>query len=133
MFNTKDNGETSGVSATVSNVGGFQDPKSSESQEQGEWKIGRMILSNASNQIGAALCIMLVVGGDGCLTMGFSWPEGVVQELWLGRVIVITRRLIGELLHNNGATKTKTITPETLPWGGSVSRLVCIVRDLMLD
>lgn len=92
-----------------------------------------MISSDDSNEIGAALCITLVVGGDGYLAVGFSWLEGVVEEVWLDRVIFTVRRLIGELLHNNGNTKTKTLAPETLPWGGSVSRLVYIVRDLMLD
>lgn len=133
LFNTKDNGETSGISAAVSSMGSFQDPKSSESQEGREWQIGRMISSNDSNEIGAALCITLVVGGDGCLTMGFSWLEGVVEDVWVDRVIFTARRLIGELLRSNGATETKTMTSETLLWGGSVSRLVCIVRDLVLD
>lgn len=133
LFNTNDNEETSEVSVAVSSVGSFRDPKSPESQEQGEWNIGRMISSNDSNDIGAALRITLVVGGDGCLTMGFSWLEGVTQEVWLDRVIVTMKRLTRELLRNNGGPETKPMTPETLPWGGSVSRLVCVVRDLILD
>lgn len=79
------------------------------------------------------LCITLAVGGDGCLTMGFSWLEGIVQEARLDCVIVTMKRLIEELLHNNCARESKTMTPETLPRGGSVFRLVCIVRGLMLN
>ncbi|KAJ5187444.1 hypothetical protein N7449_010438 [Penicillium cf. viridicatum] len=133
LFDTKDIGETSGVSVAVSRVGSFQDAKSSGSQEQGKWQVGMTISSNNSNEIGVDLCITVLAGGDGCLTMGFSWLEGVVEEVWLDRAIVTMRRLIGELLHNNGTMKTKTMAPEILPWGGSVSRLVCMVRDLRLD
>lgn len=133
LSDTKDTGGTSGVSVAVSSMGSFQDPKSSESEKQREWQTGRIISCNDSNEIGAALCVTLVIGGDGCLTMGFSWLEGIVEEIWLDRVIVTIKRLIGELLHTNGATKKKPMVAEPVPWGGSVSRLVCLVRDLVLD
>lgn len=56
-----------------------------------------------------------------------------LDEVWLDRVIATMRRLIGELLHNNHATKMKLLVAEPISWGGSVSRLVCLVRDLMSD
>ncbi|KAJ5373914.1 hypothetical protein N7517_005920 [Penicillium concentricum] len=130
---TKYTRETSGVSAAVSSMGSFQDPKSSVSQEQRQWQTRRVICSNYNTEIGAALWITLVVGGDGCLIMGFSWLEGIIEEVWLDQVIATMRRMIEEPLHADGAMKTRTTIPEPLPWGGSMSRLVCLVRDLMLD
>ncbi|KGO45065.1 hypothetical protein PEX1_063630 [Penicillium expansum] len=128
LCDTKDISETSGVSVGVSSMGSFQNSRSSQSEKQQEWQTGRMMSSSDSNEINAALSVTLVVGGDGCLTIGFSWLDGDIEDFWLDKVVVNMRRLIGELLNTNGATKT-----ETVPWGGSVSRLVCMVRDLMLE
>ncbi|KGO75709.1 hypothetical protein PITC_030610 [Penicillium italicum] len=128
LCDTKDIGKTSGVSVAVSSMESFQNSKSQQCEKQQEWQTGRMMSSNDSNEISAALSVTLVVGGDGCLTLGFSWLEGDFEDVWLDQVIVNMRRLIGELLHTNGATQT-----ETLPWGGSVSRLIYMVRNLMLE
>lgn len=128
LCDTKDISETSGVSVGVSSMGSFQNSRSSQSEKQQEWQTGRMMSSSDINEINAALSVTLVVGGDGCLTIGFSWLDGDIEDFWLDKVVVNMRRLIGELLNTNGATKT-----ETVPWGGSVSRLVCMVRDLMLE
>ncbi|KAJ5964398.1 uncharacterized protein N7479_004274 [Penicillium vulpinum] len=133
LLDTKDIGESRGISVGVSSMGSFHDSKTSESQEQQVWQTGRTICNDYNNEISAALWITLVVGGDGCLTIGVSWLQNIIGEDWLEQVIFTMRRLIAEILHTNDAIKRKAMISEPVPWGGSVSRLVYMVRDLMLD
>ena len=49
----------------------------------GDWEIGRMVFSQSADVIGAAMEVSLVTGGDGCLSIGFSWLEKVVEEEWI--------------------------------------------------
>lgn len=41
---------------------------------------GEMLFSQTISVIDSAIEISAVTGGDGCLAMGFSWQEGVVEE-----------------------------------------------------
>ncbi|KAF2258816.1 hypothetical protein CC78DRAFT_537511 [Lojkania enalia] len=72
----------------VSNIGRFTDYGQTESDFQ--WHVGRMTFSRSSVVFGAAVTTSVVSGGDGALTISFSWQQGVVEdsfvELVVGRV-----------------------------------------------
>ena len=80
----------------VSNIGVFK----SASNNQGDklWSIGRMVFSQCSNVAGPALNFSMVTGGDGRLTMGISWLEGVVENDWAHLVMEDMKNRIEELV-----------------------------------
>jgi hypothetical protein len=116
----------------VSNMGYFRDRKQSKSQQQETWRAESIICGNGSTAYGTTLSVTLVVGGNGCLTMGFSWSDDIFEEVWLDRVISTLKRIVGELLFTSDTMKATRVS-DALPWGGSMSRLVYLVRDLMLE
>ncbi|CBX92507.1 hypothetical protein IAQ61_006104 [Plenodomus lingam] len=66
----------------VSNLGRFMD-----NAADGQWRIGRMVFSRSAVVFGAAVTTSVVSGGDGALTVGFSWQEGVVDDSFVDAVI----------------------------------------------
>lgn len=60
----------------VSNLGTFK-PRENNA---GPWKVGRMVFSEGFDTSGEAIDITMITGGDGCLSVGFVWGEGVVEE-----------------------------------------------------
>ncbi|KAF2670614.1 hypothetical protein BT63DRAFT_439609 [Microthyrium microscopicum] len=46
-----------------------------------------MVFSQSANVTGAAFCVSSVTSGDGRLVLGFSWQEGVVEEVLVNDVI----------------------------------------------
>ncbi|KAG7144595.1 alcohol acetyltransferase crmB like protein [Verticillium longisporum] len=44
------------------------------------WEIGRVLLSRSAVASGAAITVSIATGGDGSLSVGFSWQEGVVGQ-----------------------------------------------------
>ena len=69
----------------VSNIGVFK--PAAISRRDKTWSIGRMVFSQCSNVAGPALNLSMVTGGDGCLTMGISWLEDVVENEWVQLVM----------------------------------------------
>jgi hypothetical protein len=124
--------ETMGVNVIVSNMGSFRDHKQSDSKQQQSWQVGTIICGNGGTELGATLSITLIVGEDECLTIGFSWSDNIIEDVWLDQVILTLRKAIGELLYTSATTK-RPLASDALPWGGSMSRLVYLVRDLMLE
>ena len=130
---TRDTTEvTMGVHVIVSNMGTFRHHKQLDSQQQESWQAGTIICGNGGTELGATLSITLIVGADGCLTIGCSWSDGIIEEVWLDQVILTLRKVIEEILYTSGTTKGPLLS-DALPWGGSMSRLVYLVRDLMLE
>ncbi|KAL2014372.1 hypothetical protein VTN00DRAFT_1897 [Thermoascus crustaceus] len=85
-------------SFTVSNIGVFKPAGQPSSPEGGEpWKISRMVFSQSAEVTGPPFEVSLVTGGDGRLTMGFCWLEGVVEEEWMEKVIEELRNTIEEV------------------------------------
>jgi hypothetical protein len=123
---------TMGVNVIVSNMGTFRYHKQPDSQQQQSWQAGTIICGNGGTELGATLSITLVVGEDECLTIGFSWSDSIIEEVWLDQVILTLRKAIEEILYTSGTTKGPLVS-DALPWGGSMSRLVYLVRDLMLE
>lgn len=46
----------------------------------GPWRTERMIFSEGFDCSREAICVSMVTGEDGCLTVGLVWGEGVVEE-----------------------------------------------------
>lgn len=63
----------------ISNLGRFADDDAGEASGA-PWRVGRMVFSRSAVAFGAALNTSVVSGGDGALTIGFSWQEGVVED-----------------------------------------------------
>lgn len=123
--------EVEEINVTVFNMGDFRDHKQPISQQQQCWRIGKVVCGTGDTQPGADLSVTLAVGGDGCLTITFAWSGSVVEGAWLDCVIATLRKEIGNLLCSNDTAKATQMS-DVLPWGGSMSRLVYLVRDLML-
>ncbi|EXJ71555.1 uncharacterized protein A1O5_05363 [Cladophialophora psammophila CBS 110553] len=62
----------------VSNLGAF--PSSIKAGTDLLWQLGRVTFSRSSVVSGSAVTLSIVSGGDGGLTMGFSWQDGVVED-----------------------------------------------------
>jgi hypothetical protein len=77
-------GKSRGSSAELSNIGVFKPPQYAESNRT--WNMGTMIFSQSANVTGVPLEVSMVTGVDGGLTLGFSWMEGVVEDLWVEKV-----------------------------------------------
>lgn len=78
-----------------SNIGVFK-PAQQDGVDSA-WKVGRMVFSQSADVVGAALEVSIVTGGDGCLTVGISWMEGIVEGKWLQNVIEEFRSIIEKL------------------------------------
>ncbi len=62
----------------VSNLGAFV--HSNTAQPESLWHVGRMTFSRSSVISGSAVTINVITGGDGGLSIGFSWQDGVVED-----------------------------------------------------
>jgi acetyl esterase/lipase len=62
----------------VSNLGVFS--ASTKTGADHLWQVGRVTFSRSSVVSGSAVTMSAVSGGDGGLTIGFSWQEGVVED-----------------------------------------------------
>lgn len=72
----------------VSNIG--QVSNCAETESDCQWRMGRVTFSRSSVVSGSAVTTSIVSGGDGALTIGFSWQEGVVEDS-------LVELLIGEI------------------------------------
>ena len=64
-------------------------------------KIGRMIFTQSAGVTGPAIQVSVVTGADGCLVLGFSWQEGVVEEQLVEEVVKGARAELGRLTGTN--------------------------------
>jgi hypothetical protein len=44
------------------------------------WRRGRMMFSQSASAMGSAIGCTVVTGADGCLVLGFTWQNGVVED-----------------------------------------------------
>lgn len=76
----------------INNIGRFDDGAQAgqpeEEWDMDEWRVGRMMFGRGAGAVDAAVQIMAVTGGDGGLTLGFAWQEGVVDELIVERLMI---------------------------------------------
>ncbi|KAL6827951.1 alcohol acetyltransferase [Trichoderma camerunense] len=73
-------GEPRDAAFEVTNVGLFSSAATSERKANTCWQVGKVLLSRSSLVSGAAVTISIATGGDGSMTVGFSWQEGVVED-----------------------------------------------------
>lgn len=79
----------------LSNLGVFPDARPAGDKgdnEDNTWQVGRVTFSRSAVVSGAALTIGAVTGGDGRLTLGFTWQDGVVADSVVETVITRIRR-----------------------------------------
>ncbi|KAK2825764.1 hypothetical protein FQN49_007386 [Arthroderma sp. PD_2] len=63
----------------VTNVGLFSSA-SPETEAAPVWQVGKVLLSRSSLLAGAAVTVSVVTGGNGSMTLGFTWQEGIVED-----------------------------------------------------
>lgn len=73
-------GKSRDAAFEVTNVGRFSSAATSERKADICWQLGKVLLSRSSLVSGAAITISIATGGDGSMTVGFSWQEGVVED-----------------------------------------------------
>ncbi|KAF2875214.1 alcohol acetyltransferase [Massariosphaeria phaeospora] len=67
-------------------------------------RIGRVVFSQCAPVAGAAFEVSAATGGDGCLTLAFSWLDGVLEERLMQAVIEGTRKGVEDLVANESTT-----------------------------
>lgn len=76
-------GKERGASFDVSNLGLMKVTES----EEGQWEMGRVLFSRSAFVSGSAIAVGVVSGADGCLSLGFSWQEGIVHDMLVEKVV----------------------------------------------
>ena len=71
----------------ISNLGRFESAQGVDEGGEAKCRIGRMTFSRSTVAFGAALNTSVVSGGDGGLSIGFSWQEGVLEDEVVERVV----------------------------------------------
>ncbi|KAF2096950.1 hypothetical protein NA57DRAFT_42937 [Rhizodiscina lignyota] len=91
QFFLKKNGKTRGNSFELSNVGVFKAHPSTKvngtDHEDSGWRIGRMLFSQSADLTGPPVHVTVVTGGDGCLSIGFSWLAMNFEDAWFEKVL----------------------------------------------
>lgn len=64
----------------VTNVGIFATRATPETSEASIWQVGKVVLSRSCLVTGAAVTVSVATGGDGSMTIGYSWQEGIVSD-----------------------------------------------------
>lgn len=88
-------GRERATSYEISNLGivGIGAAKQGEGEGEGDVDeksrptLGRMVFSQSANLVGGAIMVSSVTGGDGCLSVTFTWQRGIVEEELIERVI----------------------------------------------
>ncbi|KAK4936581.1 Alcohol acetyltransferase [Elasticomyces elasticus] len=79
----------------ISNIGVY---KSGVAEDKDcEWKVGRVVFSQCADVCGPAIGVSLVTGGDGCLNIGLSWLEGIVEGVWMEQMMRTLRQVVEEI------------------------------------
>jgi hypothetical protein len=60
-------------------------------EREGRWKMGRWRFSRSAFIAGGAFSIGVITAIDGCLCLGFSWQEGVVDRGLIRDVVEMVR------------------------------------------
>ena len=76
-------GTERGTSFDVSNLGGIRGKNIGERT----WKMGRVLFSRSAFVSGSAVAVGVVSGPDECLSLGFSWQEGIVSDRVIDELI----------------------------------------------
>lgn len=85
-------GKQRDTSFEISNLGAFKPPHCSP-----RWHIGRMVFSQSNNVAAVPLTACIITGGDECLTIGFSWLDGIIEEKLVEKVMLDVERVLKKL------------------------------------
>jgi hypothetical protein len=70
----------------ISNLGLYKAVTLSDDNAQSV-SIGRMIFTQSAGVTASAVQISVLTGADGCMVLGFTWQEGVVDDDLIGRIV----------------------------------------------
>jgi hypothetical protein len=80
-------------SVEVSNIGVVGAKK-----EDGNWEMGRVTFSQCPNPTSAAVCVNVVTGASGEMSVNFCWGERVVEGEFIGSVVEGVKKGVEELV-----------------------------------
>lgn len=81
-------GKERGGTFELSNLGRFGEESSDlEPFEEERWRVGRMVFGQSASVMSAAILVTVVTGGDGGMTLGFAWQDGVVDDVVVERLM----------------------------------------------
>lgn len=83
----------------ISNLGVFPPSKN----ERSLWTVGDVVLSRSAVVFGSAITVGAVLGGNGALSLSFTWQEGVIEEDIVDEVINQVTRFFRALEKENSA------------------------------
>lgn len=82
----------------MSNIGAYKD----EQQEKDDtWRIGRVMFSQCPNVTGAAFATSVATGGDGCAAIAFTWYDGIVEGVFMERIVESVEKEVEALVEAN--------------------------------
>ncbi|KAJ9614647.1 Alcohol acetyltransferase [Cladophialophora chaetospira] len=93
-------GKERSSSFEVSNLGLFK-PATATIGDEDNAEIGRMMFTQSAGVMSAAIQFSVVTGADGCLVLGVTWQEGIVEEVLVEKVTESVRAEIGRLTGTN--------------------------------
>ena len=76
----------------VTNVGLFSPSTTPKIEGAPLWQVGKVLLSRSSVVSGAAITVSVATGGNGSMTVGFSWQEGVLGDDVVDNIIQGVRK-----------------------------------------
>lgn len=64
-------------------------------------RLGEWVFSQSTDVLWPAFETALVTGGEGCLNMGFSWLEGIVDGGWKEKVLGMLKQLVEDVVQRS--------------------------------
>ncbi|KAL7795067.1 alcohol acetyltransferase domain-containing protein [Trichoderma ceciliae] len=87
-------GKSRDAAFEVTNVGLFSSAATPKTEDSPFWRVGKVVLSRSSLVSGAAVTASVATGGDGSMTVGFIWQEGVLGDELVEKVKQEIRKYI---------------------------------------
>ncbi|CAM1509770.1 Fc.00g001050.m01.CDS01 [Cosmosporella sp. VM-42] len=76
----------------LTNIGVFPPSTSHKAEVAPLWQVGKILLSRSALVSGAAVTVSVATGGDGSMTVGFGWQEGILDGGVLDNLIQGVRK-----------------------------------------
>ncbi|CAH0051385.1 unnamed protein product [Clonostachys solani] len=64
----------------VTNIGRFTPGVGTDTERNVQWEVGKVMLSRSAVASGAAVTVSVATGGNGSMSIGFSWQNDIVED-----------------------------------------------------
>ncbi|KAL7952038.1 alcohol acetyltransferase domain-containing protein [Trichoderma barbatum] len=94
-------GKSRDAAFEVTNVGVFSSVDTVETEVTPLWQVGKILFSRSSLVTGAAITASIATCGDGSMTIGFSWQDGILEDDLVHRVSQKVKKHLEEIELDN--------------------------------